>query len=516
MTLTMLERYVKKILSSRVYDVAVETPLQPARDLSRRTGHRVLLKREDLQPIFSFKIRGAYNKIAQLSDADRARGVIAASAGNHAQGVALAAQRLDLKAIVVMGRNTPSIKVNAVRELGARVVLHGDGFDDAKAHADVLMAKHGYTFIHPYDDVDVIAGQGTVGMEIMNQHGRAPAAIFVPVGGGGLIAGISAYVKYLSPATRIIGVEAEGSACLAAAMRTGRRVRLPFETLDLFADGVSVAQIGRETFKVARRCVDEVITVSTDEICAAIKDLFDDTRSIAEPAGALAVAGLKKYLASERQWPPTGDGQPGSLVAVVSGANVNFDRLRHISERAEVGEQREVILGVTIPEQPGSFRRFCQTLGKRSVTEFNYRHARADEAHVYVGLQIAAPGDRAAVVVSLGEAGYGVEDMTDNEAAKLHVRHMVGGRTNGGKSELLYRFEFPERPGALLRFLSGLGFDWNITMFHYRNHGAAWGRVLVGFEAEAGDRAKLTGDLKRIGYRFWEETENRAYQLFLR
>ncbi len=508
----MLERYVKKILSSRVYDAAVETPLQPARRLAARTGRDVLLKREDLQPVFSFKIRGAYNKIAQLSDEQRARGVIAASAGNHAQGVAMSANRLGLKAVIVMGRNTPSIKVDAVRDLGAKVVLHGDGFDEAKAHAEELMAKHGYTFVHPFDDVDIIAGQGTVGMEIMNQHARSPGAIFVPVGGGGLIAGIAAYVKYLSPQTRVIGVEAEGSACLAAAMRAGRRVKLPFETLDLFADGVSVAQVGRETFKVARKCVDEVITVSTDEICAAVKDLFDDTRSIAEPAGALAVAGLKKYVETGTRE----DEAPGSLVVVVSGANVNFDRLRHISERAEVGEQREMILGVTIPERRGSFRRFCETLGRRSVSEFNYRYARDDEAHVFVGLQVAAAADRKAVIAGLESAGYAVQDMTGNEAAKLHVRHMVGGRTLGDKSELLYRFEFPERPGALLRFLSVLGTEWNITMFHYRNHGAAWGRVLVGFEGAAKDRRKLTAYLKRIGYRYWEETDNPAYRLFLR
>ncbi len=511
----MLEGYVKKILSSRVYDVAVETPLQPARSLSRRTGKRVLLKREDMQPVFSFKIRGAYNKIAQLSAEERERGVITASAGNHAQGVALAARELDIKAIIVMGRNTPSIKVNAVRDLGARVVLHGDGFDEARAHAEQLMVKNGYTFVHPYDDVDVIAGQGTVGMEIMNQHARAPSAVFVPVGGGGLVAGISAYVKYLSPSTRIIGVESEGSACLAAAMKANRRVKLPYESLDLFADGVSVAQVGREPFKVARRCVDQVITVSTDEICAAVKDLFDDTRAIAEPAGALAVAGLKRYVELERQRGST-PAEEESFVAVVSGANVNFDRLRHISERAEVGEQREAILAVTIPEERGSFRRFCQTLGKRSVSEFNYRYARDDEAHVYLGLQVGAEEDRNSVIARLQAAGYAVTDMTDNEAAKLHVRHMVGGRTFGGKSELLYRFEFPERPGALLRFLSVLGTQWNITMFHYRNHGAAWGRVLVGFEAEPRDREHLGAYLKRIGYRYWEETGNPAYHLFLR
>jgi threonine dehydratase len=509
----MLQNYVKKILSSRVYDVAVETPLQAARNLSRRTGHRILLKREDLQPVFSFKIRGAYNKIARLSEADRERGVITASAGNHAQGVALAAQELGLKATIVMGRNTPSIKIDAVRGFGAKVVLHGDSYDEAKDHAAHLTEKQGLVYIPPYDDLDVIAGQGTVGMEIMNQHGGAPDAIFVPVGGGGLIAGIAAYVKYLAPQTRIIGVEAEGSACLAAALKAGRRVVLPYESLDLFADGVSVAQVGAEPFKVARHHVDEVIVANTDEICAAIKDLFEDTRSIAEPAGALAVAGLKKYVARAAE---RGEPAGASLVAIVSGANVNFDRLRHISERAEVGEQREAVLAVTIPERPGSFRRFCGALGKRSVSEFNYRYAGPDGAHVYVGLQTGTPDDRHGVTAQLRAAGYDVEDMTDNEAAKLHVRHMVGGRSASEKPELLFRFEFPERPGALLNFLSGLGTDWNITLFHYRNHGAAWGRVLVGFEAEPRDRKRLLEDLRRIGYRFWEETANPAYRLFLR
>jgi len=510
----MLQSYVKKILSSRVYDVAVETPLQAAHNLSRRAGCRVLLKREDLQPVFSFKLRGAYNKMAQLSEAQRAHGVITASAGNHAQGVALAARKLGLRAVIVMGRNTPSIKVDAVRALGARVVLHGDTYDDAAAHTAALAERQGLVYIPPYDDLDVIAGQGTVGMEIMKQSAGAPDAIFVPVGGGGLIAGIAAYVKYLAPQTRIIGVEPEGSACLAAALEAGRRVKLPYDGLDLFADGVSVAQVGREPFKVARRHVDEVIVVNTDEICAAIKDLFEDTRSIAEPAGALAVAGLKKYVARSKA--AAGVDPGASLVAVVSGANVNFDRLRHISERAEVGEQREAILAVTIPEEPGSFRRFCATLGRRSVSEFNYRYADPARAHVYVGLQLAAPDDRVKVVAQLGTAGYAVEDMTDNEAAKLHVRHMVGGRPAGDKPELLFRFEFPERPGALLNFLTGLGGDWNITLFHYRNHGAAWGRVLVGFEGEGGDRLRLLGDLRRIGYRFWEETDNPAYRLFLR
>ncbi len=505
----MLEKYVKKILASRVYDVAVETPLQPARILSRRLENRVLLKREDMQPVFSFKIRGSYNKMVQLTPDDRAKGVIAASAGNHAQGVALAARELGIRAHIVMGRNTPSIKIDAVRNLGARVIMHGDTYDEAAAHAAMLTEKHGYVFIHPFDDIDVIAGQGTVGMEIINQHPGNPDVIFVPVGGGGLIAGISAYVKYLKPATRIVGVEAQGSACLAAAMAANRRVKLPYDSLDLFADGVSVAQVGKEPFKIARRYVDEVITVSTDEICAAIKDLYDDTRSVAEPSGALAVAGMKTYV--ERTG-ITGE----SLVAVVSGANVNFDRLRHISERAEVGEQREVVLGVTIPEEKGSFRNFCRVLGKHPVTEFNYRCTDGADAHVFVGLQVTAADDRAQVLADLNKGGYTVQDMTDNELAKLHVRHMVGGRTLGNKGELLYRFEFPERPGALLKFLSGVGTKWNITMFHYRNHGAAWGRVLVGFEAETNEKRRLGKYLQRVGFRYWEETDNPAYRLFLR
>ena len=504
----MLERYVKKILASRVYDVAVETPLQSAPLLGRRLNNQVLLKREDLQPIFSFKIRGAYNRMAQLSDEERQRGVVAASAGNHAQGVALAARELGVKALIVMGRNTPAIKVNAVRSLGARVVLFGDGYDEAVTEARRLQDRDGLTFVHPYDDVDVIAGQGTVGMEILNQSGNELDAVFVPVGGGGLIAGVSAYLKYLRPEVRIVGVEAEGSACLAAALAAGRRVKLKFNSLDLFADGVSVAQVGRETFKVARKTVDEVITVNTDEICAAVKDMFDDTRSIAEPAGALAIAGIKKYVAERGV-------EAQRLVGIVSGANVNFDRLRHISERAELGEQREAIFGVTIPEGSGSFRKFCRTLGKRNVTEFNYRYAADNEAHVYVGVQISAPDDRAALAGALTDAGYLAVDMTDNEAAKLHVRHMVGGRTFGSKSELLYRFEFPERPGALMQFLSGLGGRWNITLFHYRNHGAAWGRVLAGFEGNAADRAALAAYLEKIGYRYWEETTNPAYGLFL-
>ena len=505
----MLDQVVKKILTSRVYDVATETPVQEAPNLSTRLNHRVALKREDLQQVFSFKIRGAYNKMALLSAKSRAANVVAASAGNHAQGVALAAQKLGVRAHIVMGRNTPSIKVDAVRKLGAHVIFQGDTYQQAADHAEELAAKRGYTLVHPYDDLDVIAGQGTVGMEIMN-HDPDWDAIFVPVGGGGLIAGISAYVKNLRPKTKIIGVEADGSACLAAALKAGRRVRLPVDALDVFADGVSVAQIGKLPFRIAKNHVDEVVTASTDEICAAVKDVFDDTRSIAEPSGALAVAGLKNFVAKNPRL------KDKRYVAVVSGANVDFDRLRHISERAELGEHREAIFGVSIDEKKGSFRRFCRACGKRAVTEFNYRYASDDEAHVYVGLQIGTDESRQDVARSLVEAGYQVTDMTDNEAAKLHVRHMVGGRVSRRKPELLYRFEFPERPGALLRFLNGLGSHWNITVFHYRNHGAAWGRVLVGFEAQSTDRANLTTYLERIGYRYWEETGNPAVELFLR
>jgi threonine dehydratase len=508
----MLESYVKRILSSRVYDVAHETPLAQAPSLSRRLASEVWLKREDLQPVFSFKLRGAYNKMAQLSERQQRQGVITASAGNHAQGVALAANKLGLKATIVMGRNTPSIKVDAVRRHGARVVLHGDSYDDAAAHANELASQGSLVYVHPYDDPDVIAGQGTVGMEIVNQHPGNIDAIFVPVGGGGLIAGVAAYVKYLRPKTKIFGVEALGSDCLFAARKAGRRVKLPRETLDLFADGVSVAQIGAEPFKIAKHFVDDVVRVNTDEICAAIKDVFEDTRSIAEPAGALAVAGLKRYQADRYQ---AGKGAPlGSVVAIVSGANVNFDRLRHISERAEMGENREAVLAVTIKESKGSFLKFCRALGKRSITEFNYRYAGNADAHIYVGLEVR--DDRSALLDDLQGRGYAVTDMTDNEAAKLHVRHMVGGRNRDDREELLFRFEFPERPGALLQFLSGLGSDWDITLFHYRNHGAAWGRVLVGFQGERRDKKRLVAYLQRIGYRFWEEGDNPAYQLFLK
>lgn len=504
----MLERYVKKILSARVYDVAMVTPLTLLSGLSQRLGGKVLAKREDQQPVFSFKLRGSYNRMANLDAEAAARGVVTASAGNHAQGVALAARTLGMRAHIVMGRNTPSIKVTAVRNFGAHVILHGDTYNDAADHARELEQRQNLTYVHPFDDVDVIAGQGTVGMEILNQHAGPLDAIFVPVGGGGLVAGIAAYVKYLRPEVKIIGVEAEGSACLRAALDAGRRVTLPYESLDLFADGVSVAQVGAETFKIARRHVDDVLTVNTDEICAAIKDIYDDARSIAEPAGAIAVAGLKKYRQAGHRF--------NVAIPIISGANVNFDRLRHISERAELGEQRERILGVTIPERPGSFRQFCKALGKRSVTEFNYRFAGGGEAHIYVGVQTTAASDGIELAQSLRMQGYAVEDMTDNETAKLHVRHMVGGRTHDGRDELLYRFEFPERPGALARFLDGLEGRWNITLFHYRNHGAAFGRVLVGFEGGERDRPILARQLASIGYRHSEETANPAYRMFLK
>ncbi len=504
----MLERYVKRILEARVYDVAVESPLDEAPQLSARLDNRVLIKREDLQPIHSFKLRGAYNKIVQLDPEQRRRGVIAASAGNHAQGVALAAARLDIKAHIVMGRNTPAIKVNAVRALGGHVILHGDTYDDAARHALELIEKHGYIQVPPYDDIDTIAGQGTVGMELLRQQPGALDAIFVPVGGGGLIAGIAAYVKYLRPEVQVIGVEPDGSHCLAAAKAAGRRVTLPYDKLDLFADGVSVAQIGKEPFRIARKYVDDVVIVNTDAICAAVKDIYEDTRSLAEPAGALAVAGMKAWVEEH--------GVTGrTLIAIHSGANLNFDRMRHISERADLGEKREAILAVTIPERPGSFRRFCRVIGKRSVTEFNYRYADPTRAHVFVGLALSPARDRETFVERLSEEGYPVVDMTDNEMAKLHVRHLVGGRAPGDHSELIFRFEFPERPGALMNFLTVLGERWNISLFHYRNHGAAWGRVLVGFHASKADRAALVKSLGATGYRFWEETDNPAYAQFL-
>ncbi|KSW23403.1 MULTISPECIES: threonine ammonia-lyase, biosynthetic [Pseudomonas] len=503
----MLKEYVRKILAAPVYDVAIETPLQAARQLSERLGCQVLLKREDLQPVFSFKIRGAYNKLAQLSTAERSRGVIAASAGNHAQGLALAAKELGVSATIVMPRTTPELKVQGVLSRGGKVLLHGDAFPEALAHALQLAEAHGYTFVPPYDDPDVIAGQGTVAMEILRQHPGRLDAIFVPVGGGSLVAGIAAYVKYLRPEVKVIGVEPDDSNCLQAALAAGERVVL--SQVGLFADGVAVAQIGAHNFEVCRHHVDEVITVSSDEICAAIKDIYDDTRSITEPAGALAVAGIKKYV--ERD-----DAAGQTLVAIDSGANINFDRLRHVAERAELGEKREAILAVTIPERPGSFKAFCEAVGKRQITEFNYRYDRSEEAQIFVGIQTHPQNDpRPALVEQLRERGFPVLDLTDNEAAKLHIRHMVGGRAPQVEQERLFRFEFPERPGALFNFLERLGGRWNISLFHYRNHGAADGRVLAGLQVPEHERGELGAVLDAIGYRYWDESENPAYRLFI-
>lgn len=504
----MPQSYIKSILDARVYDVARETPIHEAGLLSRRLDNRVWLKREDLQPVFSFKLRGAFCKMSRMSPEQLERGVIAASAGNHAQGVAVAAGKLRAKATIVMPLTTPSIKVDAVRNLGARVVLHGDSYDEAALHARAIAGEKGQTYVHPFDDPDVIAGQGTVGMEIVRQHQAPLDALFVPVGGGGLLAGVAAYVTYVWPQTRVIGVEPEDAACLQLALARGRRDILP--EVGLFADGCAVAQVGKEPFRIIRKTVSEVITVSTDEMCAAIKDIFEDTRSIAEPAGALALAGLKKYVES-------GNRRGEDLLAIVSGANTNFDRLRYISERSEIGEHREAVISVTIPERPGSFKKFCSALGKRNITEFNYRYAGASAARVFVGLSIVPGGDDlAGLLADLRQKGYDTVDMTDNEVAKLHVRHMVGGHAPAELlDERVYRVEFPERPGALLRFLSALGQRWNISMFHYRNHGAAYGRIFIGIQVPKSERRQLERVLDRIDFPYADETDNRAYQLYL-
>mgnify|MGYP001822214518 FL=1 len=503
----MTVNYLKKILNSRVYDVAIESPLDYAPALSRRLDNHIWLKREDLQPVFSFKLRGAYNKISGLSEAEVANGIIAASAGNHAQGVALAAKRRNVKALIVMPLTTPGIKVNAVKALGGKTLLHGDTYDEAYAHALQLAGERNMVFIHPYDDPDIIAGQGTIAMELLQQHRDPLDAVFVPVGGGGLIAGIAAYLKALRPEIRVIGVEPEDAPCMYEALKQNRRVVL--DQVGIFADGVAVRQVGKETWKVARDRVDEVILVSTDEICAATKDIFDDTRAMVEPAGALAVAAIKKYVEQ------TG-ARDETLVAINSGANINFDRLRYVAERAELGERREALLAVTIPERPGSFLKFCRTLGKRGITEFNYRYADAGDAHIFAGVQLSGGDDeREELIDKLQAEGYPVVDMTDNEMAKTHIRFMVGGRARGVENERLYRFEFPERPGALLNFLSSMGKGWNISLFHYRNHGAAYGRVLVGIQVPGEDKQRFGKFLDELGYINFEELENPAYSLFL-
>ncbi|MGE7989942.1 threonine ammonia-lyase, biosynthetic [Pseudomonas sp. NPDC089554] len=503
----LLSEQVRRILAAPVYDLAIETPLQAAPALSASLGNQVLLKREDLQPTFSFKVRGAYTRLSRLTPAQRARGVITASAGNHAQGVALAASHLGLHATIVMPTTTPELKVAGVRSRGGHVLLHGESFPHALAHALQLAERDGATFVPPFDDPDVIAGQGTVAMEILRQQPGALDAIFVPVGGGGLVAGIAAYVKYLRPQVKVIGVEPEDSNCLQAALAAGERVILP--QVGTFADGVAVAQVGAHCFELCRHFVDEVLTVSSDELCAAIKDIYDDTRSITEPSGALAVAGIKKYVAREGVCGQT-------LVAIDSGANINFDRLRHVAERAELGEQREAVIAVTIPERPGSFRAFCQALGKRQVTEFNYRCQPGREARLFVGVQTHPLHDpRQALLQSLSGQGYEVVDLTDNELAKLHVRHTVGGHAAPGAQERVLRFEFPERPGALLGFLERLGKRWNISLFHYRNHGAAVARVFAALQVPDDELRGLPQALEAMGYRYWDETDNPAYRLFL-
>jgi threonine dehydratase len=498
--------YLKKILTAKVYDVAIESPLDLAPTLSRRIGNRVLLKREDTQPVFSFKLRGAYNKMANLSPAERARGVIAASAGNHAQGVALAARTLGCAATIVMPVTTPQIKIGAVEARGSRVVLHGDSYSDAYEHALAVQRESGATFVHPYDDPDVIAGQGTIGMEILRQWQAPLDAIFVAVGGGGLIAGIASYVKRVRPEIKVIGVQPVDSDAMTRSLAAGRRVRLPH--VGLFADGVAVKQVGRETFRIARELVDEMVLVDTDDTCAALKDVFEDTRSILEPAGALAIAGVKAWAERHRA-------KDRTFVAIACGANMNFDRLRFVAERAEVGERREALLAVTIPERPGSFRAFIERIGRRSITEFNYRYADPARAHLFVGVEVASRGETARIVGELRHGGIEVLDLTDNEMAKLHVRHLVGGHAPEAEHEMLYRFEFPERPGALMQFLSSMSAGWNISLFHYRNHGADYGRVLVGMQVPPSDKAEFRRFLDRLGYDFVDESANPAYRLFL-
>lgn len=504
------QNFIEKVLTARVYDVAIETPLDPLKALSVRLDNNILLKREDLQPVYSFKIRGAFNKLYKLKQQNPdLPGVIAASAGNHAQGIAMAASHLKLSATIVMPVITPDIKVNGVKAFGGKVILFGDNFDEAYEHSQVIAKEQNLTFVHPYDDEDVMAGQGTIAHEIIKQHPDAIDVIFVPVGGGGLLAGILNFMKVVRPNIKIVAVEPEDAACLDAAMKANRRVTL--KEVGIFADGVAVKQIGKNTFAMIKDLIDETITVSTDQICAAIKDTFENTRAICEPAGAVSLAGLKKYVDSHQI---TGQ----TLIAINSGANMNFDRLRHIAERSEFGEQREAIIAVQIPEQPGSFQRFCKIIGKRNITEFNYRYSDDDDAMVFVGLQLTKGiEEKDKIIHSLVKGKYHVDDMTDNELAKLHVRYMVGGHAQVTlKTEQLIRFQFPEKPGALLEFLNKVGKRWNISLFHYRNHGAAFGRVLMGIQVEKQDRKEFLSFLKSLEYPFWDETNNTAYQLFLK
>jgi len=503
----MATDYLKRILTAKVYDVAVESPLDSAPQISARIANTVLLKREDAQPVFSFKLRGAYNKMANLPPKALERGVICASAGNHAQGVALSAQRLGCRAVIVMPVTTPQLKVDAVRARNAEVVLYGESFTDSYNHAKELEAKEKLTFVHPFDDPDVIAGQGTIGMEILRQHPGPIDAIFVAVGGGGLIAGVAAYIKQLRPEIRIIGVQTEDSDAMAQSISKGRRVTLP--DVGLFSDGTAVKLVGEETYRLARKYVDDFVIVDTDAICAAIKDVFEETRSVLEPAGALALAGLKKYAAQHR-W------KGKTLIAIACGANMNFDRLRFVADRAEVGEAREAVFAVTMPEERGSFRRFCELVGNRNVTEFNYRMADSKLAHVFVGLQIASAGESLKIAANFRRHGFTAIDLTHDELSKTHLRHMIGGKAPATDNEQLYRFEFPERPGALMRFLNSMSPNWNISLFHYRNQGGDYGQIVVGMQVPPSDKKAFKTFLSELGYRHWDETENPAYKLFLR
>jgi threonine dehydratase len=498
--------YLEKVLNAQVYDVAVESPLDPAPALSARIGNTLLIKREDMQPVFSFKLRGAYNKIATLSPERLKRGVICASAGNHAQGVALAASRVGCRAVIVMPTTTPSIKIDAVRSRGGEVVLAGSSYDEAYAHAVELEKAEKLTFVHPFDDPEVIAGQGTIAMEILRQHAKPIHAVFCAVGGGGLISGVAAYIKRLRPETRIVGVEAVDADAMTQSLKAGKRLRL--KQVGLFADGAAVKYVGEETFRLCQQYVDEMVCVDTDAICAAIKDVFEDTRAVLEPAGALAIAGAKAYAARHKLRDKT-------LVAVASGANMNFDRLRFVAERAEVGEQREAVLAVTLPEQPGAYRKFLALIGQRNVTEFNYRYHDSAQAHVFVGVQVASRAESIKLVEQLRRHGYATLDLTDDEMAKLHIRHLVGGHAPQVDNEIVYRFEFPERPGALMNFLNQMSAGWNISLFHYRNHGADYGRVLVGMQVPPGQMREFKTFLRNLGYAHWDESNNPAYRLFL-
>ncbi|MCP5464019.1 MAG: threonine ammonia-lyase, biosynthetic [Deltaproteobacteria bacterium] len=498
---------VKKIEQARVYDVAIKTPLDVLPKLSERLGHKVHLKREDLQPVFSFKLRGAYNKMIRLNDQQRAQGVVAASAGNHAQGVALAAKKLGMQALIVMPESTPQIKVKAVKKLGGKVLLFGDSFQEAEHEANQIAKKEKRVFIHPYDDADVIAGQGTIAKEVLEQHPDKIDIAFVCVGGGGLISGVASYLKSCNPKIKIIGVEPIEAASMTESLKAKERVVLP--SVGIFADGAAVKKVGKLNFALCQDLVDDMVTVTTDEICAAIKDVFEDTRALLEPAGALSVAGASKYFAKHKRKKKL------NVVTIASGANMNFHRLRHVSERAELGEKREAIVAVTIPEKPGSFRKLIKLLGKRQVTEFNYRYADAKSAHVFMGFEIHKPDEAKEIVKHLKAKGFAAVDLSDNEVAKLHVRHMVGGPYRGEHKELLLRFEFPERVGALSDFLNSLSPNWNISLFHYRNHGTDYGRVLVGMEVPEGERLQLKRSMKKLGYSYWEESDNPVCRLFL-